>query len=93
MLASIFYDKYTTNNLFKKQKFIVSEAQQESLGAPWGLKKEETIFELRIDRKYNRVLRTGGYNVIESTKHWEIMSKGIRKIINVLKTSGLVIRK
>ena len=85
MLASIFYDKYTTNNLFKKQKFIVREAQQESLGAPWDLKKEETIFELRIDRKYNRVLRTGGHNVIESTKHWEIMSKGIRKIINVLK--------
>jgi hypothetical protein len=69
LLASIFYDKYTTNNLFKKQKFIVSEAQQESLGSPWDLKKEETIFELRIDRKYNRVLRTGGYNVFESTKH------------------------
>ena len=89
-LASLHYDFYVSSPLFRRTTFEVDTKQMESLGAPWDLEEEGTIFDLYVEEDYRRRLRVGGRTEEEAIHHWNKTAKFLRKRIRSLKRNNLI---
>jgi hypothetical protein len=88
-LASLHYDFYVSSPLSRRTTFEVDTKRMDSLGAPWDLEEEGTIFDLYVNESCRRRLRVGGKTQEEAIHHWHKTATFLRKRIRILKGNNL----